>query len=404
MALPLATAVLFYTDSGTADPFTLDSATNGILDSDVLEGVAPVDITSAAYTVRIQRGRSRWLDDFQPGTCNISLDNSDRAFDPTGGGTYSDEIVPGKRFRVTTGGTPIFDGVTDDWNIDYTLDDDSRATVIISDGFSDLGHTILTETATTSQLSSARLTTILDRADVNFPTAYRDIETGVTTLQADTIADGTDVATYAQTIARTEGGRLFMAADGDLTFTSRYSTQTVAGALKFADDGTGVPYFKVAVAVGSELLYNRALVTRKGGTQQVADNTTSQDAYGIRTLEYRDLLFSTDSDADNFAEYLVSRYGTPEVRFSDLEVNLHALDATQAGNVVGLDLGDVIQVVYSPPGGGTAIDRYAVVDRIAHDIGPSRHFIRFGLSKTQQAFTLGDAGFGKLDGDAPLGY
>ena len=404
MALPLATAVLFYTDSGTADPFTLDSATNGILDSDVLEGVAPVDITSAAYTVRIQRGRSRWLDDFQPGICSISLDNSDRAFDPTGGGTYSDEIVPGKRFRVTTGGTPIFDGVTDDWNIDYTLDDDSRATVIISDGFSDLGRTILTETATSSQLSSARLTTILDRPDVNFPTAYRDIETGITTLQADTIADGTDVATYAQTIARTEGGRLFMAADGDLTFTSRYATQTVAGALKFADDGTGVPYFKVAVAVGSELLYNRALVTRKGGTQQVADNTTSQDAYGIRTLEYRDLLFSVDSDADNFAEYLVSRYGTPEVRFSDLEVNLHALDATQAGNVVGLDLGDVIQVVYSPPGGGSAIDRYAVVDRIAHDIGPARHVVRFGLSETQQAFTLDDAEFGKLDGNSPLGY
>lgn len=404
MSLPLATAVLFYSDSGVADPFTLDSATSGILDSDVLEGVAPVDITSSAYSVRITRGRSRWLDDFQPGVCTVSLDNRDRAFDPLGAGTYSSDIVPGKRFRITTGGTPIFDGVTDDWNIDYTLDDDSRAYAIISDGFSDLGRTLLTETTTSSQLSSDRLTTILDRPDVNFPTAYRDIDTGVTTLQADTIADGTDVATYAQLIARTEGGRLFIAADGDLTFRDRYETQTTAGALKFADDGTGVPYQKIAVAVGSELLYNRALINRQGGTQQIADNLTSQDTYGIRTLEYADLLFDTDADSDNFAEYLVSRYGTPEVRFSDLEVNLHALDGTQAGNVVALDLGAVIQVVYSPPGGGTAIDQYAVVDRIAHEIGPERHMIRFGLSKTAQAFTLDSDPFGELDGPYLLGY
>jgi hypothetical protein len=404
VTLPVSTAVLFYSDSGVADPFTLDSATSGVLDSDVLEGITPVDITADVYAIRVERGRSRWLDDFQAGTCSITLDNRTRTYDPTGGGTYSTDIVPGKRFRVTTGGTPIFDGTSDDWDIAYSLGGDSVASVVISDGFSDLGHTILTETATTSQLSGARLTAILDRADVNFPTAYRDIAAGVTTLQADTIADGTDVASYAQLIARTEGGRLFMAADGDLTFRDRYETQTVAGALKFADDGTGVPYYGIQVAVGSELLFNRALVTRVGGTQQTADNLTSQDSYGVRTLEYGNLLFNSDTDSDNFAEYLVSRYGTPEVRISQIDINLHALDATQAGNVIGTELGDVIQVVYSPPGGGTAIDRYAVVDRISHEIGPQMHNIVFGLSKTAQAFTLDSDPFGELDGDYPLGY
>ena len=404
MTLPVSTAVLFYSDSGVADPFTLDSATSGVLDSDALEGITPVDITSDVYAIRVDRGRSRWLDDFQAGTCSITLDNRTRTYDPTGGGTYSTDIVPGKRFRVTSGGTPIFDGTADDWDIAYSLGGDSVASVVISDGFSDLGHTILTETATTSQLSGARLTAILDRADVNFPTAYRDIAAGVTTLQADTIADGTDVASYAQLIARTEGGRLFMAADGDLTFRDRYETQTVAGALKFADDGTGVPYYGIQVAVGSELLFNRALVTRVGGTQQTADNLTSQDSYGVRTLEYGNLLFDSDTDSDGFAEYLVSRYGTPEVRISQIDINLHALDVTQAGNVIGTELGDVIQVVYSPPGGGTAIDRYAVVDRISHEIGPQQHNIVFGLSKTAQAFTLDSDPFGELDGDYPLGY
>lgn len=404
MTLPVSTAVLFFSDSGSADPFTLDSATSGVLDSDVLEGVTPVDITSDVYGIRIDRGRSRWLDDFTSGTCAISLNNRDRKYDPNGGGTYSDEIVPGKRFRVTTASTPIFDGVTDDWDIEYTLGADSTATVVISDGFSDLGRTILTETATSSQLSSARLTTILDRADVGFPSAKRDIATGVTTLQADTIADGTDVATYTQLISRTEGGRVFIAADGDLTFRNRYETQTTTGALKFADDGTGVPYYGLSVAVGSELLYNRALVNRAGGTEQTADNASSQDAYGVRTLAYTGLLFNSDSDSLNFAQYLVSRYGTPEVRISGLDINLHALNATQAGNVAGTELGDVIQVVYSPPGGGTAIDVYAVVDRISHEIGPQNHMVSFGLSATSQAFTLDSAVFGKLDGTYALGY
>lgn len=404
MTLPVSTAVLFYSDSGTADPFTLDSATSGVLDSDVLEGVTPVDITSDVYAIRIDRGRSRWLDDFTSGTCAISLNNRDRKYDPNGGGTYSNEIVPGKRFRITTASTPIFDGVTDDWDIEYTLDADSTASVVISDGFSDLGRTILTETVTTSQLSSDRLTTILDRADVGFPSAKRDIATGVTTLQADTIANGTDVATYTQLISRTEGGRIFIAADGNLTFRNRYETQTTTGALKFADDGTGVPFYGLSVAVGSELLYNRSLITRTGGSEQAADNTSSQDSYGVRTLAYTGLLFNSDSDSLNFAQYLVSRYGTPEVRISGLAINLHALDATQAGNVVGTELGDVIQVVYSPPGGGTAIDVFAVVDKISHEIGPQHHMVTFGLSATSQAFTLDSAVFGKLDGDYALGY
>lgn len=404
MTLPVSTAVLFYSDSGTADPFTLDSATSGVLDSDVLEGVTPVDITSDVYAIRIDRGRSRWLDDFTSGTCSISLNNRDRKYDPNGGGTYSNEIVPGKRFRITTASTPIFDGVTDDWDIQYTLDADSTASVVISDGFSDLGRTILTQTVTTSQLSSDRLTTILDRSDVGFPSAKRDIATGVTTLQADTIADGTDVATYTQLISRTEGGRVFIAADGNLTFRNRYETQTTIGALKFADDGTGVPFYGLSVAVGSELLYNRSLITRTGGSDQAADNLTSQDSYGVRTLAYTGLLFNSDSDSLNFAQYLVSRYGTPEVRISGLAINLHALDATQAGNVVGTELGDVIQVVYSPPGGGTAIDVFAVVDKISHEIGPQHHMVTFGLSATSQAFTLDSAVFGKLDGDYALGY
>ena len=76
--LPLDTTVEFYADSGAADPFILDSLTNGILDEDTLEGTTPVDITSDIFTVTVRRGRSRWLDDIHAGTCTISVENRDR--------------------------------------------------------------------------------------------------------------------------------------------------------------------------------------------------------------------------------------------------------------------------------------------------------------------------------------
>ena len=282
--LPVATTVEFYADSGAADPFILDSATNGILDEDVLEGTSPVDITSDVFSVSVRRGRSRWLDDVQAGVCSVSVENRDRDYDPTGGGTYSTDIVPGKRLVIKTGGTTIFTGDIDGWNLDYTIDGDATATAVASDYLSLLGRTKLNEFTATSQLSGERLEAILDRGEVDFPVADRDIDDGVTTLQADTVSAGTDVATYAKLVERTEGGRLFVAADGKLTFRNRRTAIPSTASATFDDTGSNIPYSAIGVQVGSELFFNRATVTRAGGNVQDADNATSQDAYGIRTL------------------------------------------------------------------------------------------------------------------------
>lgn len=403
--LPVATTVEFYADSGAADPFILDSATNGILDEDVLEGTSPVDITSDVFSVTVRRGRSRWLDDVQAGVCSVSVENRDRDYDPTGGGTYSTDIVPGKRLVIKTGGTTIFTGDIDDWNLDYTIDGDATATAIASDYLSLLGRTKLNEFTATSQLSGQRLEAILDRGEVDFPVADRDIDDGVTTLQADTVSAGTDVATYAKLVERTEGGRLFVSADGKLTFRNRRTAIPSTASATFDDTGSNIPYSAIGVQVGSELLFNRATVTRAGGNVQDADNATSQDAYGIRTLNYDNLLFTSDTDSQDFADFLVSRYGTPRARFETLEVNVAALTSGQASTVIGLELGDVVRVIYSPPGGGSAIDQSGVIDKIEHTVGVDSHRIRFGLSSAlDQPIILDDVVFGVLDSDYILAY
>jgi len=403
--LPLDTTVEFYSESGVADSFTLDSADSGVLDEDVLEGVAPIDITADVMQIAVRRGKSRWLDDIQAGTASITLNNQSRNYDPTHTGTFSGDIVPGKRIRVKTGGVAVFDGTVDDWNVNYTVVGDATVTAVASDVLSLLGHTKLSEFTATAQLSGERITAILDRSEVQFPESDRDIDDGTQALQADTVSAGTDVATYVKIVERTEGGRLFVSADGKLTFRDRLTAQPSAAQATFSDTGAHIPYTGVGMQVGSELLFNRVTVTRVGGVQQDADDLDSQDAYGIRTLNYQNLLFPDDTDSQEFANFLVSRYSTPHSRFELLEVALSRLSPSQAAEVIALELGDVVRIVFSPPGGGSAIDQYGVIDKIEHTVVNDSHRVKFALSSALgQPIILDDPVFGVLDSEYILAY
>jgi hypothetical protein len=402
----LGTTVVAYFDVPTTPVFTLDDPVAGELDSVtyVLAGDIATDISADVVSVTTRRGRSRWLDEITVGTAAFVTENRDGDYNPTGGGLYSANIVPGKRVTISAGGTPIFDGLIDDWDLAFFLDGEARASAYVSDTLARLGRIQMDGHTTTSQLSGARVNAILDRPEVDFPAALRNVETGQTTLQADTVADGTDVLTYLQLVSQTEAGRLFAAADGVLTYQERDSAVSTTGVPEFRDDGSGIPYQDIAVTVGSDLLFNRAVVTREGGTTQIEDNTTSQALYDIRTLTRDGLLFNSDVDAESYAEYLVNKYATPEVRFNALTVSLAGLTTMQAATVCGIELGDPVRVVFTPPG-GTQIDRYVLVEGIEHSIDTSNHRVTFRTSSLQEAgFTLDDAVLGVLDGDAVLSY
>jgi len=404
--LPVNTRVIAYFDVPTTPVFTLNDPVKGKLDDTtyVLAGDIATDITSDVVYVSTSRGRSRWLDEIQVGNCSFTVRNRDRDYDPTGTGLYAQNIVPGKRVQVDVGGAIVFDGVVDDWDLSYTLGGDATATAVVSDTLSRLGRMKLSAHTATSQLSGARVDAVLDRAEVDFPAGQRDVDTGLTTLQADTVEEGTDVLTYLKLVARTESGRLFAARDGVLTFRERSAPVPVA-TVEFRDDGSGVPFDELETAVGSELLYNRAVVTRVGGTPQIENNTASQALYDIRTVEEKNLLFNADIDAESLAEFIVNKYGTPRLRFSALGVNIAGLSTVDAVKVSSLELGDVIRVVFSPPGAGSAIDQYGVIEGIDHRVGIDRHRVMFKLSSLQETpFVLDSAVFGVLDGESVLAY
>jgi hypothetical protein len=405
--LPVDTKVIAYFDTPLTPVFLLDDPVKGKLDDPtyVLSGDIATDISDDVTSVRVKRGRSRWLDSINAGTASFAVNNLTREFDPLGAGTYSANIVPGKRVTIEVGETPIFDGTIDDWDLKYTLGGYSSAKAVVSDSLSELSRQLLSGHTASAQLSGARVDAVLDRAEIDFPAGSRNIDTGVATLQADVVPDATNALDYLKIVAETESGRLFAAADGVLTFQQRSTPVPTIGTPLFADDGSGIPFDDIMVQVGSELLFNRASVLRSGGTVQIDDNTASQALYGIRTTSTTGLLFDSDADALGLAEFIVHKYGDPAPRFAEIGVNIAALTVAQAIEVASLDLGALVQVRFAPPGGGSPIDQYGVVEAIEHRVGVDRHAVSFSLSSLAGVpFVLDDAVLGELDGESTLAY
>jgi hypothetical protein len=71
--------------------------------------------------------------------------------------------------------------------------------------------------------------------------------------------------------------------------------------------------------------------------------------------------------------------------------------------LLDLELGDAVRVVFTPNGIGDPISRYVAIDSIEHDIRPTDHRMVFGLSQTIGAFILDSPVFGELDDDI-LGF
>lgn len=398
---------------GVGDFFTLDDPVKGELDNATykLAGDILEDVTEGVQRISVRRGRSRELERYQAGALTVDLDNSDRKYDPAAGTAitpYGASMRPRKAITVTTAGYPVFAGVVEDWDLEYALDGGHVSSVKATDGFVFLANQEIQPHTAISELTGARVSAILDRGEIDWPAAKRAIGTGIATLQADAIggtADPTPVNAlqYLQKVDESEQGALFIAADGVLTFRDRANLQIITTTV-FADDGTGIPFTNVDASYGSEELRNRITVTRLNGGTATASGTASIAAYGAIDFEIRDTLFSTDGQAQDLADLILSRYEEPLLRIDGIEVVTNALTETQINEVLALELGDLVQVKYTPSGIGDTIDQFVRLDSIEHDIDATQHRIRLFFSQGETpALVLDSATFGILDTNT-LGY
>lgn len=419
MSVPATTVTAYFDLSATGgDYFTLDDATKGPLDGVTykLAGTVATDISAYVRSVTFSRGRSRVLDEFTAGTCTIVLSNQNRTFDPLyTAGPYYGNIAPGKKFAITTLSSTTFTGIVEDWNFSYDVGGESVATVTIVDALAQLGAMEFDAWTTTAQLPGARMTAILDRPEVNFP-ANRYITTGITNLQADSVSWGSNVLNYMQTVAKTDGGRLYGGAgNGGIIYKDRYTANLEASSpwLLIADDGTGVAYQAIDIQYGSELLFNRVSVDRVGGTKQTATNVASQAAYGVRSLSMSSMLQTTDGAALDLATWTVGVYAQPQVRIVSVSFQLGAIDTsigvsgwvsvsgrppTDQQGICMADIGNAVTVTFTPNRTGSPIVSQCMIEGISHDIRPGSHIVTLRLSDIAAVpFTLNSSTLGVLD-------
>jgi len=408
MAVPNTTVEIGFDLSSLGGPFfTLDDTVQGVLDNTTftLGGTLFYDVSQFLLGVQVNRGKNRELDRYNAGQSNVLLDNRARTFDPLySSSPYNGQIIPHREIRIKSNGSSVFFGVIDDWNLDYSPNGDNTATAIASDGFTLLATQSLSAHTATSQLTGARIDAVLNRSEVNWPLASRTVDAGKATLQADVVDEGTNALEYLQIVEKSEPGAVFIGKDGYFNFQERTQQISSTAVKTFADDGTGIDFNNLQVIYGSEQLYNRIVITRVNGTAQIADDTDSQNQYGISTLDQDNLLLDSDSASLDLANYLLTRYSEPEYRFEAIEIELANLSTAQQNDVLSLELTDVVRVKFTPNGIGSAIDQYALITGITHRTNSISHSVTIGLSTLDYAnFILDDSVFGQLDDDR-LGF
>lgn len=386
---------------GVVEGFILDSATDGVLDQNELGGVSFQDITSKMIDLVITRGKNRDLDRFSSGVLSVVLNNEDRTFDPLyTGSPYFGDIIPRRDVRVTVDGVRQYTGVIDDWNLIYDPSGESRAQLVAADDFTLLARQLLTAGTATEQLSGSRVSAVLDMESVGWAKG-RDIDAGSSTLGTD-VFEG-NVLEYLQKVEVSEQGALFISKTGDLTFRGRLdATPTSASLITFADDGSGIPYTRVSVNYGTELLLNTVDVTSSVGTA-IALNETSRTKYGVIETTL-DTLVSTTAQLQNLADFNVQKYAEPEYRIDSIGMNINTLSSGDKTTVLGMELGDVVLLKFTPNGIGDPIQQYGQIIRLDSEITRERHDVTIGLASLDWTFlVLDDAVFGTM-GDNYLAF
>jgi hypothetical protein len=407
---------LFIDTGFQLDAFTLNSATKGVLNNTqyVLDGTTEfAPMMQYSKSIAVNRGRREIGDQFSAGTMSFTLDDSlaggtlnplytsSPFVDPSGQFTLAPlRRVSFGRYNSANTFVELFAGQIVNYDYAYELGGNNTVTVYCADDFYLLAQTSMAEFNVSEQLSSARLSAILDLPEVAYPLASRDISTGTQTLggaSAYTIANGTNVKAYIDQIQAAEQGRIFMSRTGVLNSDPRIGNTLSGSVADFHDDGTQIPYNSLAITYNADQIVNRASVQHLGATSpEVADDLASQVKYLIQTVSITDSLLHNDAAAATLASYLL--VGEPDATFTGVQTDYLMLTTAQREALALVDIGDTITITNTIAGGEVAQE--LSVEGVEHRLDfVSGHRVTYYTAPTLivYEFVLNDPIYGKLD-------
>jgi hypothetical protein len=362
MAVPTLNAIInFSTGPSIAQAMQLDI---GILGTNVLgDAVAViVDVSNQINRIQTNRGRTALSDLFQTGSLTLRLTDQNGDFNPQNTSSpYYTFLTPMKKVQITATYNnvtyPIFSGFITSYVTTYPQESEDVATTTIQavDAFrlAQLAQISTVTGASAGDLSGVRVNEILN--EINWPQSLRNIDTGLTTLQADPGTNRTALQALT-TVAESEYGALYVDATGSFVFKDRDVTVASIAATPtlFADDGTGIDYFDAAWILNDVLIFNKATITRLGGTAQVATNQASIDKYFLHSYYLDGLLMESNAVALDYARAYVASRAETSIRCDAIVLDLYTPNY-DLGVVAALDLDffDPITVLTTQPGGST---------------------------------------------------
>ena len=396
----------FQTTTGFGNPFQLDNATFGLLNTGTLGGLAFADLTDICENINITRGRNRQLDQFNAGTATLTFDNASRILDPLNTASiYYPFVLPRCPVIINANGVPIYTGLITDWNLDYDISNVDTMYATCVDQFTVLANQTLNAHTTTAELSSTRVSTVLAYPEILYQ-GPRSIGTGSSTLGGTAASAGfsivqdTTLLNYLQLITTSEQGYLYMSANGTLTFKGRSSVLNPVASATFNTTGTAIPYQTLINQFGDELLYNFIVTQSPAGAVQSTSNSASISQYQAQQYSILDLLNSTTAEVAALGNYLLGKYKDPVLRFTGLSTQLAALSTANQNLLFSLDLTNITTVEKNFVTGTPLTDSQTlIISGISHSITPGSHIVSYTFESTDgnQYLTLDNAIFGTLN-------
>ena len=405
MTVPVINAVInFGTGPSTAQAFIIGE---GIFGTNVLADSASliVDVSNVVDSVSTKRGRSATADEFQTGTLTLRIVDQNGDFNPQNPSSpYFGYLTPMRKVSIsaTYGGTtyPMFSGFI----TSYTTTTPRNANDVVYTTISAVDATRLAQNAqistvtgaTAGDLSGTRINQILNT--ISWPASMRDVDTGLTTLQADPGTARTALAAL-QTATNSEYGAIYVDASGSWTFQDRTVTvaSVAATPVVFNDNGSDISYFNAVWRLDDTLVFNQANITRTGGTVQNATDAASVAKYFAHTYNQQDLLMQTDAVALDYARAYVASRAETSVRCDAIELDLYT-DNYTAGTVAALDLDffDPVTITTNQPGSST-LTKTLQIFGVAHTVTPNKWRTTFTtLEPVIDGFVIGSSTYGVL--------